>query len=76
VEGPAFLVFIGLVLVVATVFAQIFQHFPLYLNARYGLKEPDRSSGRSTPDDRRDRDGPSPQPAEEAAVASSPSGRS
>ncbi len=34
-----FLVFIGLFLVVATVFAQIFSTFPLYLNARYGLKE-------------------------------------
>ena len=38
-RDPAFLGFIGLFLIVATVFAQIFSTFPLYLNARYGLKE-------------------------------------
>jgi MFS family permease len=46
-SGPArspwkdapFLEFLGLFLIVATVFAQIFSTFPLYLNSRYGLKE-------------------------------------
>ncbi len=38
-RDPTFMVFIGLFLVVATVFAQIFSTFPLYLNGRYGLKE-------------------------------------
>jgi MFS family permease len=34
-----FLQFLGLFLIVATVFAQIFSTFPLYLNTHYGLKE-------------------------------------
>lgn len=38
-RDPTFLGFIGLFLIVATVFAQIFSTFPLYLNSRYGLKE-------------------------------------
>lgn len=38
-RDSTFLVFLGLFLIVATVFAQIFSTFPLYLNGRYGLKE-------------------------------------
>jgi len=38
-RDSTFLGFLGLFLIVATVFAQIFSTFPLYLNGRYGLKE-------------------------------------
>jgi predicted MFS family arabinose efflux permease len=38
-KDGAYLKFMGLFLIVATVFAQIFSTFPLYLNVAYGLKE-------------------------------------
>ncbi len=38
-KDATYLKFLGLFLVVATVFAQIFSTFPLYLNVAYGLKE-------------------------------------
>ena len=38
-KDAVFLRFLGLFLVVATVFAQLFSTFPLYLNLHYGLEE-------------------------------------
>jgi MFS family permease len=38
-KDATYLKFLGLFLIVATVFAQIFSTFPLYLNVAYGLKE-------------------------------------